>query len=288
MSGLDIAISISLLITGVLGWRTGVIKVISSALGIILGVVFATRYGNRLVWLENFIESDSLVTIAGFCVIFLITFIGSMLLANAARKVLSLMLLAWVDSAAGAIAGVFTASIVWVAIIAVVGSLPFDSPGEAFEESKAAEVLTENTSFLLIFLPDDYKDVISFIGADYTIPLVSVKNLSPKLDENGMKLGASLMIENSNPFGANLRSLEYELYSTVNNDDQSLGQGSNKDIYIKRESETLVDISINLEENIFNYDNFGVRGNAEIKFPLSSKSVSIPYDTGILSNLSID
>ena len=120
MTGLDIAISISLIISAFLGWRTGVIKVISSALGIGLGVVFASRYGNKLVWLENFIESDSIVTIAGFSVIFLITFIGSVLLANAVRKILSFMLLAWVDSAAGATAGILTASIVWVAIIALV------------------------------------------------------------------------------------------------------------------------------------------------------------------------
>jgi len=288
MTGLDIAISISLIISAFLGWRTGVIKVISSALGIGLGVVFASRYGNKLVWLENFIESDSIVTIAGFSVIFLITFIGSVLLANAVRKILSFMLLAWVDSAAGATAGILTASIVWVAIIALVGSLPFDGPRNSFEDSKAAEVLTDNSSFFLILLPDDYKDVISFIGADYTVPSVSVINIKPKLEENGGKLEATLMVENSNPFGANLRSLEYELYTIVDNVEQSLGQGLNKEIYIKRESETPVEIFINIKENIFDHDNFGVRGNAEIKFPLSSKSVSIPYDTGIFNNLSLN
>ena len=96
------------------------------------------------------------------------------------------------------------------------------------------------------------------------------------------------MVENSNPFGANLRSLEYELYTIVDNVEQSLGQGLNKEIYIKRESETPVEIFINIKENIFDHDNFGVRGNAEIKFPLSSKSVSIPYDTGIFNNLSLN
>jgi uncharacterized membrane protein required for colicin V production len=284
MTGLDIAIAITLIISGIAGWRTGVIKVISAALGIGLGVIFASRYGDKLDWLSNFIESDSLVTIAGFCIVFAITLIGAILLANAARKVLGLMLLAWVDSAAGALVGIFTASLVWVAAIGLIGSLPFDGPGKSLEQSKVAELLSNNTSIFLILLPEEYKDIISFIGADYKVPVVSLENSFSKFDENGMNFAGFLKINNPNRFGGNLQSLKYELYTKTKDADLILGSGLSKDIYIKADSITSVEVSMDIEGNIFNHDSLGVRGNAELKFPLSSKSLSIPYDTGMIAD----
>jgi uncharacterized membrane protein required for colicin V production len=93
MNWLDWVIIVSLGIGGLLGWRTGIIKVAFGIVGILLGIFAAGRAGASVGDAMTFIESANLATLAGYGVVLLAGFAAAMAMASIVRKFLRLVLL---------------------------------------------------------------------------------------------------------------------------------------------------------------------------------------------------
>ena len=69
MSWIDIVITVIVVITTVVGLRTGIIKAALSLVGVIVGVILAGRYSASLANQLTFISSEEVARIVAFAII---------------------------------------------------------------------------------------------------------------------------------------------------------------------------------------------------------------------------
>ncbi len=171
MNWLDLAIIISLTMSGIAGWRHGLSKVAAVIIGIVLGVYLAGRFGASVGEALTFIESAGLAAVAGYSVVFAGVFIALMIAAQALRKSLGMVLLGWVDGAGGAVLGLAAGVIVWYGIVTAAAALPFESIDDTIENSDVAVFLSEGVAAVLELLPGEYRglsDLLDKIPEDVT------------------------------------------------------------------------------------------------------------------------
>ena len=185
MNWLDLAIIISLTISGIVGWRHGFSKVVAVVIGIALGVYLAGRFGASVGEALTFIESARLAAVAGYGVVFAGVFIALMIAAQAVRKSLGMVLLGWVDGAGGAVLGLAAGVIVWYGIVTAAAALPFESIDDTIENSDMAMFMSERVATVLELLPGEYRglsDLLDKIPKDGT-DLESILNAGESLLE---------------------------------------------------------------------------------------------------------
>lgn len=246
MNWLDIVILITLVVGGFVGWRTGVIKAVLSAVGVVAGIFLAGRFGGPLGESLEFITNDNLANIVGFVVIFAAIFIAAMVTANMLKKLLNLILLGWVDGFGGTALGAGVAAVVWTVLVAAVGSFPIGGLDRSIEESPVATYLADNVSFVLTLLPEQYRDVLS-LGKEAVLPTVTVSGVSVE-DASAQRLSllAAVSLDNPNRFGATITSVRYQLFSSDAGDLTLLGTGEAKDVRLKAKGVTELELPLEL------------------------------------------
>ena len=165
MNGLDIFIIVVLVVAAFFGWRRGIIGTVLTLVGLVVGVVVAGQtYDGLSNVFDEFIDSETWANVAAFATVLVVIMAASMVLSTLLKKVLALLMLGWVDNAAGMVLGLFMASLGLTAVVGVMGVVPFGSLDETLADSALAGFFGD--AFLpgvLALLPDDFDRVTDLV-----------------------------------------------------------------------------------------------------------------------------
>ena len=106
MNWVDIVILVLVIGLGFMGWRNGVIRLVFTLIGGIVGLVLAGQLFDDLAPLVPIGDKEGVQQLIAFGVIFLAVLIGAWIAARLVKAVLTILLLGWVDSLAGLAIGV--------------------------------------------------------------------------------------------------------------------------------------------------------------------------------------
>src|SRR3972149_6564498 len=116
MNWLDVVLVIFLIITAVWGLMRGLLSTLIPLIGLIVGIVIAGRYYDAFA--HRIFSSDSTAAyVAAFVILLLAFLIAAAILAAALHKLLSLILLDWVDHLLGTIIGLATGGLIAGAVL---------------------------------------------------------------------------------------------------------------------------------------------------------------------------
>jgi len=156
MNWLDIVIIISVIVPILLGLKIGIIKMVISFAGLIIGVVLASNYYGALANVLGFISNENIANIVAFAIILVVVIVIAALIARFLKLIASLTLLSWVDHLGGAVCGFLMAIIFWSAVLATLVKF-FGT--DLVIESFLAGVLLDKFPLILGLLPKEF-DVI--------------------------------------------------------------------------------------------------------------------------------
>jgi len=160
MNWLDIALLVLIAVPTFTGFKMGIVKAVLSLAGMILGVILAGNFYRVLAPMLTFIEQENLANIAAFAIIF----IGMMIIAGVAAsilsKIISMMLLGWVNHLGGAAFGFLLGAIFCGAILAT--WVKFLGAGATINDSGLALILLDRFPLVLALLPSEFNAIGSF------------------------------------------------------------------------------------------------------------------------------
>ena len=159
MNVLDIVILILLVVPTLIGLKMGIIKAVLSIVGVIIGVLLAGRFYEPLGNSLTFISDPGIAKIVAFAIILIVVMIIAGIAAFMLKKIVSAILLGWVNRLGGAVLGFLLGAIFCGAILSVLGSFITDS--DIVRESWLASVLLKTFPLVLAFLPDELDSVRS-------------------------------------------------------------------------------------------------------------------------------
>jgi uncharacterized membrane protein required for colicin V production len=212
MNWLDIVILVTMVLIGFLGWRTGVIKAVFGAVGVVAGIFLAGRFSGPIGDSLDFITNENLAKAAGFVIVFAVIFVVAMVAAKFLRKLLKLVLLGWVDGLGGAGLGLVAGALLWVGLIGLLGSFPIGSLDKSIEGSSMATLLADKVPFGLSLLPEEYKGIRSLIdrvrgGGDVTVEFTGMT--IERVTASRLTLVATLDVANPSESEGTITLLRY-------------------------------------------------------------------------------
>lgn len=163
MNWVDIVVIVLVLGLGLIGWRSGVIKIAFTLVGGIVGLVLAGRLYDDIAD-QLPIDNESFAKIAAFVLILAVVSIAAWVAGRILKAFLKLLLLGWVDGAAGAAIGLLLGGLAATAVVSAAGIVPSDSVKDAVNESTLAEPLIENMGFVYALLPSEFDSVKDLVG----------------------------------------------------------------------------------------------------------------------------
>ena len=164
MNAIDLVILVLVVGGGFLGWVNGVVKWLFTFLGLIVGVVIASRLYKTLDWAVPMVDSDGMRQFVIFILIVAAASVGAWMLGRAVRTMLGILMLGWVDRGAGMVIGLLAGLIAGSAIALAANAVPSDEVRQAVEESLLAETLLDATSFLQGLMPSEFDVRSSLFG----------------------------------------------------------------------------------------------------------------------------
>lgn len=161
MNWLDMVIAIILVVNLFVGLRTGLIKMVISFLGLVLGTFLAGRYYPAMADRLTFISSDKAAGIAAYVIILILVMVAAAIAAWLLRRMLSMIMLGWLDHVGGAILGLFMAGVFVGAILAIWAKLGVGS--SVISSSLLARFLLDKFPIVLALLPGEFGSIRSFL-----------------------------------------------------------------------------------------------------------------------------
>jgi membrane protein required for colicin V production len=160
MNWLDVVIIVLLVIPTVIGLKTGVIKILFTVVGVIVGVILAGRFSDSLAGLLTFIDNPGWAKTAAFAIIMIGVLIVAGALAALLSSVISAVLLGWVNHLGGAILGLLLGAIFCAALLTMwVNYLGITS---VVTDSILASFFLDRFPIVLGLLPSEFDSVRSF------------------------------------------------------------------------------------------------------------------------------
>ena len=156
MNAIDLLVLVLVVGGGFLGWVNGVVKWLFTFLGLIVGVVLASRLYKTLDWAVPMVDSDGMRQFVIFVLIVAAASIGAWMLGRAIKTMLSILMLGWVDRGAGMAIGMVVGLLGASAVVLAVHAIPVDEAQQALEESLLADILLDATSFLRGLMPSEF------------------------------------------------------------------------------------------------------------------------------------
>jgi len=161
MNWLDIVIIVVLAISVFNGLRTGLIKMLFTVAGIIVGIVLAGRFADDFAGVLTFIP-DNWSKIAAFAIILIAVMVVAWILGTVLSKLISLVLLGWVNRIAGAVLGLFVGAFFMGAILSI--WVNYLGPSETIANSALANFLLDKFPIALGLLPSEFDAVRDFFN----------------------------------------------------------------------------------------------------------------------------
>jgi membrane protein required for colicin V production len=160
MNWLDIVILIIIIISAVSGFVSGLIKSVFSLVGLIVGIVLAGRYYVAFSSHLGFIPGDSGPRIGAFIIIFLAVMLIATLLGVILTKIISAIMLGWLNRIGGAVLGIVLGAFFAASLLAI--WIQVGNPGDYMSASKLAPILLDKLPLVLGLLPPEFNSVQQF------------------------------------------------------------------------------------------------------------------------------
>jgi len=161
MNWLDILILITLAASVIGGLATGIVRGVVNLAGLILGVFLAGRYYETVGGWFGFIHNTDVANSAGFIVIIAVVMILAGLVGGLLHKLISGIMLGWLDHLVGGILGLLIGAVSWGALLAL--WVKFFS-ADAVSGSALAEILLDKFPLVLGLLPSSFDSVKNFFA----------------------------------------------------------------------------------------------------------------------------
>jgi membrane protein required for colicin V production len=160
MNWLDIVILIFLIVPAFIGFRAGLIKALLTIIGGIVGLILAGRLYESFAGVLTFISNEGIAKVVAFAIIFIGVMIIAAILAAVLKKLVSLIMLNWVNKLGGAVLGLLLGGLFWGAILTM--WVNFLGIGSTISNSALAKFLLDSFPMALALLPSEFDSVRSF------------------------------------------------------------------------------------------------------------------------------
>lgn len=151
MNWLDMVILIATAIAAFIGWWVGVLRAVVGMAGLVVGVVVASRLHEGLAnsVVSNFISSPSGAKVVAFLIIVVLVLLGAMVMGAVVKKILSLLMLGWIDKVVGLGLGVLVSLAVFSALLSAVYANSLFSLRDTIDSSFMGSFLLDQYGALL-------------------------------------------------------------------------------------------------------------------------------------------
>ena len=158
MNRLDMLLTIVLVMSAALGLYWGLIRQLLSVVGLIAGIVLATRYSDRVAdALSSFISNAMATQVLGFLFVLVAVSAAASLLATILRRSVGLLFLGWADHLLGGVLGLLQGALACSVILMIVALAPSERFASALADSRIVPWLGRGASVALLpFLPDSF------------------------------------------------------------------------------------------------------------------------------------
>ncbi len=160
MNWLDIVLIVALALSLLMGMWTGLIRMLFSLIGMIVGLLLAGAYGDALADKCTFFGDPNTAHIFAFIVIFLGTIIVASIIGSLIRMALKNTPFGIIDKIGGAILGLLSGAIFIGAILAMY--LKYVGPSEPIISSPVAAFLVDKFGIVLGLLPAQFDTIKSY------------------------------------------------------------------------------------------------------------------------------
>jgi len=160
MNWLDIVIMVGIGVAAFVGVRKGIIKMVLTLAGLVVGIVLAGRYYGPFSQQLTLISSPGWAKVAAFAIIFIGVMIIATVLARLLKWAASAIMLGWVNRLGGGILGFVVGAMfcgaflaMWVKFLGMTG---------AIAQSTIAPILLDQFPRVLALLPEEFGAIRSF------------------------------------------------------------------------------------------------------------------------------
>jgi membrane protein required for colicin V production len=162
MNWLDIVLLLLMLIPTAIGLKIGIIKAAFTIVGGIVGIILAGRLYEPFAGVLGFISNEGAAKVVAFAIIFIGVMVIAAVLAAVLKKLVSAVLLGWVNRLGGAVFGFILGFIFSGALMAM--WVKFLGPGDTIQASPLAGFLLDSFPVVLGLLPSDFDSVREFFN----------------------------------------------------------------------------------------------------------------------------
>ncbi|MBU1487804.1 CvpA family protein [bacterium] len=171
MNWLDITFLVIIGINGLLGLWRGLIREVFTLLGIVGGVLIASRtYELTLPFVERFIANPNLAKIVSFILIFLIAAILIHILGVAISKLFKTLFLGWLDRIFGLLFGLVKGVAIVLIVILLLSKFPLGNSEKLLESSIVVPYAFILLEFFLPLLPEDFSGILQKLLPQEPLP----------------------------------------------------------------------------------------------------------------------
>lgn len=153
MNAVDLLILTIVVFSGIASLRTGFLREVLGMIGLILGIVIASRfYALGASYLARAIPDPNLAKIVSFLLIWLLIWVGAVLIAGVGRQALDWMSMSWVDMFLGAAFGVARGLAIALVLLVLFMRYPIFGIPDAIRASVLGPLLLQGLDTLLQLL----------------------------------------------------------------------------------------------------------------------------------------
>jgi len=158
MDWLDLILVIFLILAAFVGFSRGLLRTLIPLIGLVIGVVVAGRYYDALAHVVS--SNSDAAYVAAFAIIVVAFLIAAVILAEVLHRLLTIVLLGWVDHLAGLLFGVLFGIIIAGAVLAVL--IKHSVGGATIQDSGVAAFLVDKFPVARSLLPGDFHSIKVF------------------------------------------------------------------------------------------------------------------------------
>jgi len=166
LSWLDIVIIIILALSALGGLRKGLIQMVFTLAGVSLGIFLAGRFYETAAGWLTFITNTDLANVVAFILILLVVLVVCLIIAHFLAKLANITLMGVINRLGGALFGIFLASIIIAAILAIITKY---TPWDVVVNSFIAKLLLGYFPLVLGLLPKSFQSIKDF----FTTPIIT-------------------------------------------------------------------------------------------------------------------
>ena len=161
MNWFDIVIVVILALAAFGGLRKGLVQMVFTLAGMVLGIFLAGRFYNTVATWLTFINNPDLANVIAFIIILLVVLIVFLILAHFLDKLANITLIGWVNRLGGALFGALLAAIIMAAILAIITKY---TPWDVVANSFMAKFFLDYFPLVLGLLPNSFQSVKDFFA----------------------------------------------------------------------------------------------------------------------------